>query len=245
MFSPYLDLTWTWKLVFHFRLHYDRFIGSLFIFRFGIWPPAPAEKEPTHPSSLPKAYYSFIFNSMPIRDGVITKIRRFVSISKTWSQSLYSLVTPDKDESVKTVLTVYIMRFIARCLDIHSGYVVGLHKHLNKTKQKTQNCLCEDNANKNIKWKKSAFLLFSLSSIFSFTKRAIVFLHFLYSSYLEILLLMFYILISLIKQNIMLSKTVKEAVNILYTSIPVLLPASICSCFPRMQIFLFCRMGML
>ena len=93
--------------------------------------------------------------------------------------------------------------------------------------------------------KKSAFLLFSLSSIFSFMKRAIVFLHFLYSSYLEILLLMFYILISLIKQNIMLSKTVKEAVNILYTSIPLLLTASIGSCFPRMQIFLFCRTGML
>lgn len=146
--------------------------------------------------------WGFIFNSMPIRDGVITKIRRFVSISKTWSQSLYSLVTPDKDESVKTVLTVYIMRFIARCLDIHKGYVVGLHKHLNKTKQKTQNCLCEDNANKNIKWKKSAFLLFSLSSIFSFTKRAIVFLYFLYSSYLEILLLMFYILINQAKYHV-------------------------------------------
>ena len=186
--------------------------------------------------------WGFIFNSMPIRDGVITKIRRFVSISKTWSQSVYSLVTPDKDESIRTVLTVYIMRFIARCLHIHSGYVVGLHKQLKKTKNTG---LCEDNANKNIKMKKSAFLLFSLSSIFSFMKRAIVFLHFLYSSYLEILLLMFYILISLIKQNIMLSKTVKEAVNILYTSIPLLLTASIGSCFPRMQIFLFCRTGML
>ena len=73
--------------------------------------------------------WGFIFNRMPIRDGVLTKIRRFVSISKTWSQSLYSLVTPDKDESVRTVLTVYIMRFIARCLHIHSGYVVGLHKY--------------------------------------------------------------------------------------------------------------------
>ena len=73
--------------------------------------------------------WGFIFNRMPIRDGVVTKIRRFVSISKTWSQSLYSLVTPDKDESVRTVLTIYIMRFIARCLHIHSGYVVGLHKY--------------------------------------------------------------------------------------------------------------------
>ena len=73
--------------------------------------------------------WGFIFNCMPIRDEVLTKIRRFVSISKTWSQSLYSLVTPDKDESVRTVLTVYIMRFIARCLHIHSGYVAGLHKY--------------------------------------------------------------------------------------------------------------------
>lgn len=157
--------------------------------------------------------WGFIFNSMPIRDGVITKIRRFVSISKTWSQSVCSLVTPDKDESVRTVLTVYVMRFVARCLHIHSGYVVGLHKQLKKKNKNTG--LCEDNANKNIKMKNLHFYCFLLAVFFSFTKRAIVFLHFLYSSYLEILLLMFYILISLIKQNIMLSKTVKEAVNIL------------------------------
>lgn len=103
--------------------------------------------------------WGFIFNSMPIRDGVITKIRRFVSISKTWSQSVYSLVTPDKDESVRTVLTVYVMRFIARCLHIHSGYVVGLHKQLKK-KPKTQVCV-KIMQTKILKWKICIFTVFS------------------------------------------------------------------------------------